>query len=209
MYKILILTSCTSKKAFNPPNLLTIDDFKDKTLLKQRTEELAEYKTKAIDMYKGLQHMNIAEGVEQLRTINNLTVDVAIVSAGYGLLLENDIIVPYEITFNNMKSKELVKWASYLNIAQDVNQLIKDYDIILVALGNKYLKVLELPLNQNIFLFETKQEDAKLYSYPLIALKGYQIKLLSNYIYNNPMILDSIYQNPQIIKNILLNLIPH
>ena len=205
MYKILIITSCTSKKAFNPSNLLVIDDFKDKELLKQRTEELAEYKTKAIDMYKGLQHTNIVEGVEQLRAINNVIVDVAIISAGYGLLLENDIIVPYEVTFNNMNSKQLNEWASYLNIAKDVNQLIKDYDIILVALGNKYLKVLELPLNQNIFLFETKQEDAKLYSYPLVGLKGYQIKLLCNYICNNPMILDSIYRNPQLIKNILKN----
>ena len=205
MYKILIITSCTSKKAFNPPNLLTIDDFKDEELLKERIEELAEYKAKAIDMYKGLQHTNIVEGVEQLRAINNVTVDVAIISAGYGLLLENDIIVPYEVTFNNMNSKQLNEWASYLNIAQDVNQLIKDYDIILVALGNKYLKVLDLPLNQNIFLFETKQEDAKLYSYPLVGLKGYQFKLLCNYICNNPMVLDSIYRNPQLIKNILKN----
>ena len=205
MYKILIITSCTSKKAFNPSNSLAIDDFKDTEILKQRTEELAEYKTKAIDMYKGLQHTNIVEGVEQLRVINNVIVDVAIISAGYGLLLENDIIVPYEVTFNNMNSKQLNEWASYLNIAQDVNQLIKDYDIILVALGNKYLKVLELPLNQNIFLFETKQEDAKLYSYPLVGLKGYQFKLLFNYICNNPMILDSIYRNPQLIKNILKN----
>lgn len=205
MYKILIITSCTSKKAFNPPNLLTIDDFKDEETLKQRTEALAEYKTKAIDMYKGLQHTNIVEGVEQLRAINNVIVDVAIISAGYGLLLENDIIVPYEVTFNNMNSKQLKEWGSYLNIAQDVNQLIKDYDIILVALGNKYLKVLELPLNRNIFLFETKQEDAKLYSYPLVGLKGYQFKLLCNYICNNPMVLDSIYRNPQLIKNILKN----
>lgn len=205
MYKILIITSCTSKKAFNPPNLLTIDDFKDEELLKQRIEELAEYKTKAIDMYKGLQHKNIVEGVEQLRAINNVIVDVAIISAGYGLLLENDIIVPYEVTFNNMNSKQLKEWGSYLNIAQDVNQVIKGYDIILVALGNKYLKVLELPSNRNIFLFETKQEDAKLYSYPLVGLKGYQFKLLCNYICNNPMALDSIYRNPQLIKNILKN----
>jgi cytoplasmic iron level regulating protein YaaA (DUF328/UPF0246 family) len=205
MYKILVITSCTSKKAFNPSNLLAIDDFKDEELLKERIEELAEYKTKAIDMYKGLQHTNIVEGVEQLRAISNVIVDVAIISAGYGLLLENDIIVPYEVTFNNMNSKQLKEWGSYLNIAQDVNQLIKDYDIILVALGNKYLKVLDLPLNRNIFLFETKQEDAKLYSYPLVGLKGYQFKLLCNYICNNPMVLDSIYRNPQLIKNILKN----
>ena len=209
--KILVLTSCTSKKAHHPQNLLTIEDFKDKDLLRAREEELGQYKTKAIDMYKGLQHTNIIEGVDQLRN-HNIPVDVAIISAGYGLLLENDLIVPYEVTFNNMNSTELKEWSSYLNITQDVNELIKDYDIIFIMLGNKYLKALDLPLQTNmtqvIYYFENRKEDAQLFSYPLIGLKGYQFKLLCNHITNDNMnLLESIYNNPSIIKKILYTFI--
>ena len=207
MHKILILTSCTAKKKFNPPNLLTMDDFKSKDLLRTREQELEQYQTKAIDMYKGLQHTNIIDGVNQLR-IHDIPVDVAIISAGYGLLLENDMIVPYEVTFNNMKSTELNEWSSYLNITHDVNELIKSYDIILVMLGNKYLKVLEplqTSMNQVTYFFENKQDDAKLFSYPLVGLKGYQFKLLCDYICNNMMTLDDIYEDPSIINDILNN----
>ena len=211
MNKILILTSCTSKKKSNPSNLLTIDDFKNKDLLKTREEELTEYKCKAIDMYKGLQHTNIIDGVNQLKELS-IPVDVAIISAGYGLLLEDDMIVPYEVTFNNMNTTELTDWAKHLNISHDVNELIKGYDIILVLLGGKYLKALELPLhlnmNQIVYFFETKKEDAKLFSYPLVGLKGYQFKLLCNYIYeNNITDLDSIFKDSEKIKKILISLI--
>lgn len=213
MNKILILTSCTSKKQFNPPNSLTINDFKDKDLLRARTEELTAYQCKAVDMYKGLQHINIIDGVNQLRQ-HNISVDVAIISAGYGLLLENEIIAPYEVTFNNMNQTELTDWSNYLNISHDVNELIKDYDIILVMLGKKYLKTLELPFNldpnQNVYFFDTKKEDAKLFSYPLIGLKGYQFKLLSNYICeNNVTDLDSIFKDSETIKKILNKSVIH
>ena len=205
MHKILILTSCTSKKKYNPSNQLTIDDFKDKDLLRTREQDLEQYQSKAIDMYKGLQHTNIIDGVNQLRT-HDIPVDVAIISAGYGLLLEDDIIVPYEVTFNNMKSTELNEWSEFLNIAQDVNNLIKSYDIMFIMLGNKYLKVLgQLQTNPNqvTYYFENKQDDSKLFSYPLVGLKGYQFKLLSNGICNNMITLDDIYENPQTIKNFL------
>ena len=62
-YKILVITSCTGKKKFNPPNKLFIDDFRDINTLKQRESELEEYKCKAIDMYTGMQHINLVEGL--------------------------------------------------------------------------------------------------------------------------------------------------
>ena len=207
--KILVITSCTSKKKFNPPNELTIDDFRDIDILKQRELELESYKCKAIDMYKGMQHINLVEGVKTLRdTFSKDIVDVNIISAGYGLLKEEDVIVPYEVTFNNMKSTELNEWSNYLNIHSDVNEVIKGYDIVIFLLGGKYLKALQLPLetneNQRIIFLETKQDDAASFSYGLIGLKGYLMKLLFKHISQNGIeIFDDIYNNPKVITDIL------
>ena len=209
--KILIVTSCTSKKKFNPSNLLNFDDCKDKTILEQRTEELKEYKCKAIDMYKGLQHTNVVEAVNILRdTFKDITVDVNIISAGYGLLKENDIIVPYEVTFNTMKARQFEAWVNYLNINRDVNETIKDYDIIFLLLGGKYLrtlKTLHLNNNQRLIYIKGNKEEGEFFKYPLIGLKGYMLKLLFTYISENGLeVFNDIYMNPKMIQNILKRL---
>lgn len=208
-YKILVITSCTGKKKFNPPNKLFIDDFRDINTLKQRESELEEYKCKAIDMYTGMQHINLVEGLNIIRdTFKDIIIDVNIISAGYGLLKENDIVVPYEVTFNNMKSTELNEWSNYLNIHNDTIESMKGYDIVIFLLGGKYLKALQLPLenneNQRVIFLETKQEDATSFSYGLVGLKGYLMKLLFKHIAENGIeIFDDIYNNPKIITDIL------
>lgn len=208
-YKILVITSCTGKKKFNPPNKLFIDDFRDINTLKQRESELEEYKCKAIDMYTGMQHINLVEGLNIIRdTFKDIIIDVNIISAGYGLLKENDIVVPYEVTFNNMKSTELNEWSNYLNIHNDTIESMKGYDIVIFLLGGKYLKALQLPLenneNQRVIFLETKQEDATSFSYGLVGLKGYLMKLLFKHITENGIeIFDDIYNNPKAITDIL------
>ena len=50
-----------------------------------------------------------------------------------GLLKENDIIVPYEVTFNTMKARQFEAWVNYLNInsVEEYVQLDKMYyDIV-------------------------------------------------------------------------------
>lgn len=208
-YKILVITSCTGKKKFNPPNKLFIDDFRDINTLKQRESELEEYKCKAIDMYTGMQHINLVEGLNIIRDVfKDIIIDVNIISAGYGLLKENDIVVPYEVTFNNMKSTELNEWSNYLNVHNDTIESMKGYDIVIFLLGGKYLKALQLPLenneNQRVIFLETKQEDATSFSYGLVGLKGYLMKLLFKHITENGIeIFDDIYNNPKAITDIL------
>lgn len=224
MVKTLVITSCTGEKLYKPENQLLLSDFKDKETLKLKEEGLIEYKSKAGKMYTGKQHNRLMEGVEMLRKqFGRDFIDVSIVSAGYGLIDEDQVIVPYEVTFNDMNAKEIVEWAANLNINHSVTQKIKDYDLVIFLLGDKYLKSVSLPLKETIpgqkiiFLssknsekiipatepyhrIEVKQDDTKEFGAGNIELKGYLFKLLAQEIVQDKNLLNRIYENPTEIK---------
>lgn len=56
------------------------------------------------------------EGVRQARGATGIDIDLWILSAGYGLILGSQEIVPYECTFQGMKTAELREWAAYLQV---------------------------------------------------------------------------------------------
>lgn len=134
--RILIITSCTGKKHHKATNQLTIEDFKDTERLRERTESLSEFSCPSGQMYTGLQHLRLMEGVDILRSLppkadarglatatlshfGKEAVDVKIISAGYGLIPEDKAIVPYSVTFNSMKNDEVYSWGNYLRIHED------------------------------------------------------------------------------------------
>lgn len=227
MLKTLIITSCTGEKRNKPNNQLVQSDFLNKDILSLRENELMTFKTSAENMYTGMQHLRLMEGIDNLRkSFGREIVDLAIVSAGYGLLSEEEEIVPYEVTFSSMKSKQLDEWAENLNIHNDVCELIKGYDMVFFLLGDKYLRSIKLPLevkeNQRLIFFASKtskklipderpyffievgQEDAKEFSYGLVGLKGYLFKLLAKEINNQEKaLLHVIYNQPTKILTIL------
>lgn len=227
MVKTLVITSCTGEKRYKPENQLLLSDFKDKETLKLKEEGLIEYKSKAGKMYTGKQHKRLMEGVEMLREkFGRDFIDVSIVSAGYGLIDEDQVIVPYEVTFNDMNAKEIVEWANILSINHSVTQKIKDYDLVIFLLGDKYLKSVSLPLNETLpgqkivflgsknsgkiipanepyYRIEVTQEDTKAFGSGNIELKGYLFKLLAQEIVQDKSLLDRIYENPNEIKNTL------
>ena len=102
-HTIAVLTSCTSTKQYKPSHELTQKDFADLSADAQgrRIAELSEYTLPAYQMYTGNQHARLIAGIEDLRA-NGSTVDLHIISAGYGLIGGNQPIVPYECTFSGM-----------------------------------------------------------------------------------------------------------
>lgn len=135
------------EKKNRPDNSLSLEDFKNSSRLQFRTKELVNFICKAGSMYTGMQHLQIMEGVEILRSCSeNLVVDVAILSAGYGLISEDKEIAPYSVTFNDMKAKDLDEWAKFLNIHSAFESKIAADDLIFVLLGEKYLRSLSLPV---------------------------------------------------------------
>ena len=108
--------------------------------------------------YEGLQHKYVLDGIRSIRDILGPdSIDLSIISAKYGLLDEMDIIEPYDVSFNTMKHDEIIKTARELNIHEDMQGKVVDYDVVFYLLGLDYLKALELPffrdgLTNHLFL---------------------------------------------------------
>ena len=151
-------------------------------------------------MYTAIQHLRVMEGVSFLRTeLGAEAIDVAILSAGYELMHETQMIVPYEMTFNTMKGYEVDEWARFLRVHDRLEKAILGYDLVFMLLGDNYLRSLSLPietqasqtlifltsrgsasyvhsLHANTFVLPLDNDSAKRYCYGLVGLKGFLFK---------------------------------
>jgi len=156
--RILIISSCTKKKK--------------------------EGKDKASKMYLGKQHLLVKKGIEILRKDNY--VDWYIISAKYGLINENYVIEPYDLSFKSMGKKDIRKLSKDLGIENKLSSVIKKHDKAFFILGEKYLISIDdflknIPIPSTFFTnrklsYETIKcgvEEAKKYHISVISLKGY------------------------------------
>jgi hypothetical protein len=218
--RILVVTSCTGEKKYKPDNQLTLKDFKDKKLLAIGEKNLAESMSTAGEMYTGMQHLRLMEGVNSFRqSLGNEAVNVNILSAGYGLIPEDMSIAPYEVTFNGMKGHEVDAWSKYLGIREAFEIAVRDFDLVFLLLGENYLRSLNLPVitrPDQTFIFLASQSsrkwikglaaktyvlglsnaDAKKYSYGLVGLKGFLFKKFVDVVVQEPELLRKIYEKP-------------
>lgn len=201
--KLLIITSCTSKKSL--PAILDMDD-----IIYGKDHHI---KKKAEDLYTGSQHVNLMAGINSFREFyqNRHSIDLRIISAGFGIIKGDDEIPSYEVTFNGMSKNDLLKWSEYLNIPRDFSSIIlaKDYDYAFILLGKQYLLACdikeELGFYSNVYAFVSpdskslvqknfvygvySNKEAKFFSHPLVSLKGYLMKrFLRGYDFDNPEI---------------------
>lgn len=139
---LLIITSCTGEKRIKDPHGLTPADFrKGPKHVASRERELKKQLTSAQDLYTGEQHLRLMRGIEALKAARpDVTVDLWILSAGYGLIRGDRKIAPYEMTFNEMGKADLRDWSSTLRIPEDVRAtLAEKFDLGLLLLGETYL----------------------------------------------------------------------
>jgi len=67
------------------------------------------------------------EGVRTFREQRGQdTVDLWVLSAGYGLIQGDREIVPYECTFSGMRAKEVDEWAQHLRIPDDAREVFAE-----------------------------------------------------------------------------------
>jgi hypothetical protein len=196
--RLLIITSCTGEKLHHPELQLTLEDFqKGERYLVAREKTLEAYLTSAEEIYTGDQHVRLMRGVKALRDAapEGLTLDLKVLSAGYGLIPGAQSIAPYEATFATMKTKELRTWADTLNIPAAIREtLAQPYDFCLLLLGDKYLEACaldatvtlggptlmfcgtitakKLPTLPNLRVVTLSNPNAKRYSCGLVGLKG-------------------------------------
>lgn len=218
--RILVITSCTGEKRSKPGNQLTQTDFQDVVRLREREAELQEYACPAGDMYTGMQHLRLMEGVRIMRdALGESAVDVSILSAGYGLISEKKMIAPYEVTFNGMKAHEVDSWAKHVGVHDDLESIVKDYEIVFFLLGDNYLRAVSLPIATNphqaliflasrskassiqglsakTFILPLSNPEAKKYRYGLVGLKGFLFKKMSKVIASQPSLIKEILEEP-------------
>jgi len=144
---IQILTSCTGRKARASRDALSWEDFREgDEYIRIRERELEEEMLPARKMYTGRQHEHLMKGVKILReSEEEVSIDVSILSAGYGVVNEERMVAPYDLTFSEMNRRKARRWAREREIPSDVRATFRrDADLHIVLLGNAYLDAARL-----------------------------------------------------------------
>ncbi len=141
--RVLVIGSCGKKKRFVPPETLDCESIRSRDDLAKYRKMFSDTVCSARYMYTGNQSRELGIGVDLLRSIQNVEVDYYIISAGFGLLEENEEIPPYECSFSNMKVSQIRERSVQLAIPEQFREVTsKRYDLIYLALGSKYLAAL-------------------------------------------------------------------
>jgi queuine/archaeosine tRNA-ribosyltransferase len=195
----LIITSCTGEKVVESDRQLTREDFaRGAAHVAEREKELKDSLRTAGEIYSGEQHVRLMRGVSAMRSTLDAgpsPIELHILSAGYGLIPEDRVVAPYEITFATMKSKELRDWADSLQVPEDFRKTVaKPYEFGLILLGDNYLTACaldssvkfggptllfcgtgmakKLPTLANVRVVPVSNPEAKRFSCGLVGLKG-------------------------------------
>lgn len=192
---ILIIDQCSGSK-YTPEGMreFNIDEInnrsKEDLLEQENTHSIA-----ACDLYTGRQQTQITSAVRRLRSDGH-DVQRYFISAGFGLVGEDELLPPYEVTFSDMTVQQIRDRSSMLNIKNDVSKVLtqSEYDIVFFSLGKDYYKSINIDqmvqrvqpdrigvvfnrdlLNDqydNIVSVPARTDDAKRHGTIVIGLKG-------------------------------------
>lgn len=139
--RILIVDQCSSKKRgtdrHDPLDLETIDtESRD-----QLVERSGVPTYRARELYEGRQQQRISEATNMLVSAGD-EVDRIFLSAGFGVVDEDESLPLYDATFADMNSSEIDSRSADLRIHEDLRTQMSngDYDIIFFALGRDYYR---------------------------------------------------------------------
>lgn len=216
--RILVVTSCTGQKAVDHEHRLTLADFAlGPDHVAQREAELRSLLTPARELYTGQQHVRLMRGVgASARSGSDISVDLYIASAGYGLVEGSRQLAPYEATFQGMKRADLRKLAQRLDLPQQVHTRISQpFDLIVILLGDDYLDACQitadtafggpalilcgreaatkLPSSDTVRIVTLANADAKRFSCGLVGLKGELASILLQDLADDPSLLKHLF----------------
>jgi hypothetical protein len=220
--RTLVITPCTAKKRGDVAEPARAADLSDPERRSQAEARLDAFAQRAIAMYTGTHHQAVVSG---LRTVwerwGPEVMDLAILSGGYGLLPADEVIIPYDVTFDEFEGQALADWAARLHIPERTSSLASNYDLIFLLLSGRYLAVLDLPLEvlgsvQQIVL--TEQDSLGLVPpaaniHPFVAagavaarrwhvkaphVRGFLFgRLCKQIVHHGPGVLEWLYHRPQ------------
>ncbi|NHJ49322.1 MAG: hypothetical protein FK733_16150 [Asgard group archaeon] len=193
--KIVIFTSCSQRKSSSHPRRPKCNELTSKDKKEIFLQLMTENKT-VKDMFRGSLNISITQAIRLLRL--NFEVKYYVVSAGFGIVEENEMIPPYDCSFLQMSAEDIKTRAEILQIPQDFQTIIdtEKPDLIYLALNSYYQLSLgnwddNLPCktiayfnsnNQNVITFPedhiTYQEGSSLGGLPIHASSGFKDDLL-------------------------------
>lgn len=206
---ISVITACTGLKAPSTSPPLTMSDFVRgrehvRALHRRRNGSLVP----AEELYRGQQHVRLMRGVEMARALNH-RISVSIVSAGYGLVSGDELLAPYECTFQGMPASERRAWAGRLLLAEQVNAaLSRQSDVAVVLMGDDYFDAcrivgemrvgaptailcgaktaLRIGPSANVHVVALTENDTRRFACGLVGLKGEVASRLLAYLAIQP-----------------------
>lgn len=139
--KILIFTCCSKSKSIKFPNQPICNELTSK---EKKEYFLARFpdKRKAAELFRGPLNISINSAVRQLREF--FDVQYYIVTAGFGIVNEEEILPPHDCSFNEMNKEKVQERAQNLEIPEDYRKIVEEEnpDLIYLALGRNYLEAL-------------------------------------------------------------------
>jgi hypothetical protein len=144
----LVISPCSAKKRGDVPDPARAADLAEPGRRRLAEARLAAFACPAIEMYTGRHHRLVVDGVRAVwERWGTQVLDLAILSGGYGLLPANQVIIPYDVTFDEFEDAEFAAWVARLEIPQRAAALVRKYDLVLYLLSDRYLAALDLPLD--------------------------------------------------------------
>ncbi|MBZ6495807.1 queuine tRNA-ribosyltransferase tRNA-guanine transglycosylase [Natrinema longum] len=196
---ILVIDQCSGSKDI-PEGAPVFDD---KETLQFSREELLERDNvpgiNAKDLYTGRQQEFVKEAVRRLKGEGH-DVERYFISAGFGLVSEDEPLPPYEVTFSSMGVADIRERSKQLSIQADLEQVLNesDYDVVFFTLGKDYYTSIDIDnmvqnvrsdrigvvFNRelvddqfdNIVSVPARTEDAKNHGTIVVGLKGHYMK---------------------------------
>ena len=222
MIRTLILTPCSAKKQSQVPEPALAADLADPQRLEQAKARLANQALPAAEMYSGRHHRLVMGGVRAVwQRWGKDVLDLAILSGGYGVLRADEMIIPYDVTFDQFEGEALSDWRTMLQVPTKAAALIRQYDLVFYLLSGSYLVALDLPLDvpdsvQQIVLTGQNSLDLvpprpNLHSFVAagtVAARRWHVKaphvrgflfgrLCAQVVQHGPGLLEWLYQRPQ------------
>lgn len=197
--KVLVIDQCSGSKEY-PEGSPVFGE--SETLACGRDELLKRDNVPAIaakDLYTGRQQGFVREAVRQMKDQGH-DADRYFISAGFGLVKEDELLPPYEATFGSMNVGTIRERSDQLSIQEDLREILTqaEYDIVFFTLGSDYYTsinideiVQEIPADrigivfnrelvddqfENIVSVPARTEDAKNHGKIVVELKGYYLK---------------------------------
>ncbi len=172
--RLLIVAGGTGRLAVHHPRELRKDDFLDLERLHEREAELKNFLRPASELYCCDQFRFTRSGVDMLRSaFGRDKVDMRIMSPGYGLIGEQDMIAPHSVSLTDFDRAELHLWADHLGVPAAVRELVADYDLAIFLVGQCCLEAMRPPLvpaaGQRFILLATEHYRRR-YSLPGVTV---------------------------------------